>query len=181
MNPFPNFVAGADGYEVLPRGRYSCSMQDLREHFALGRPDEAVRLSHIADLRDYLSTLSSIGLAVDSVWVDGSFVSKKFNPGDIDCSPVVLGAASNPLPEELPDLDTKWIVPKDRWKYETVPGLGRSVRLDVYGFVMLPDSHPAASSSKAMRGHYDEFWQRCRGSGPMTAKGYLEVVLDGTA
>jgi hypothetical protein len=179
MRPFPEFVPGADGYEVLPRGRYRCSVNDLRNHFALGLPDEAIRLSHIADLIDYLGALASIGLALDSVWVDGSFVSRKINPGDIDCSPVVVGADSSPIPEEIPDLESKWIVPKDRWKYAEVPGIGRTVRLDVYGFVMLPDGHPAAMTGKAMRGHYDEFWQRSRGTGDTTAKGYLEVVLDG--
>lgn len=170
-------VRGADGYDVLPRGRHTCTLPQVKELFVADRPDAAWRGQLLDDFVAYLDVLRGLGLEVDSVWLDGSFISGKVNPGDIDMSPVIDAARSNPDAAALPDLEHRWIVPKDRWKREPVPGLGRTVRLDVYGFVKVPDEHLARDGYIALRGLWDDWWQRSRVTGQSLVKGYVEVVL----
>lgn len=173
----PDLQPGPDGHHALPRGRYTCSVDELVAAFVTGRPDEAHRAGLMADLRAYLGRLGDIGLVIDSVWVDGSFTSAKINPGDIDCSPVIDAAASNPAASETPYLVDRWIHPKDRWKHASVPGLGHTVALDVYGFAMVPDGTPGTATALAVRGHWDQFWQRSRTTGQAHVKGFVEVIF----
>lgn len=175
--PIPPLGPGPDGYDALPRGRHTCSMDEVVAHFVAGRPDSAHRAGLLADLHAYLGRLRDIGLVLDSVWLDGSFTSGKVNPQDIDCSPVVDAAASTPDPAEVPRLFDTWIHPKDRWKRTNVPGLGHTVALDVYGFAKLPDGLPGTDTSLVTRAHWDQFWQRSRSTGQAHVKGFVEVVF----
>ena len=175
--PLPPLIPGADGYEVLPRGRYTCTLDELVAVFVDGRTDHAHRVGLVDDLQAYLGRLADIGLVLDSLWVDGSFTTAKVNPGDIDCSPVVDAARSNPDPGLIPTLFDTWIHPKNRWKTENVPGLGHTVALDVYGFVMMPDGLPGTADALATRAHWDQFWQRSRLTGQAHVKGFVEVTF----
>lgn len=177
LMPLPALVPGPDGYDALPRGRHTCSMDDVIESFVAGRSDEAHRSALLADLQAYLGRLRDIGLVLDSLWLDGSFTSGKVNPQDIDCSPVVDAAVSNPDPSEIPRLFDVWIHPRDRWKRAGVPGLGHTVALDIYGFVKVPDGHPGTDASLATRAHWDQFWQRSRPTGQAHVKGFAEVIF----
>lgn len=145
--------------------------------FAYGRPDEGLRLSQLKDLGDYLSLLGSHGLQIASVLIDGSFTTDKTGPGDIDCSPIIDGAASTPSAEIRTSITENWITPKDRYKYTPVPGLGRTLSLDIYGVVRTPDDHPNHANSVAIENHWRSFWQFERGSQGRPTKGYAEVIL----
>lgn len=173
----PGLVPGLDGYDVLPRGRHTATLEDVHEHFVATRPDGARRKKLLDDFTDYVSLLGRLGLAVDCVWLDGSFISGKANPGDVDMTPVIDAVRSSPDPAILEDIEDVWITPKHRWKRTPVPGLGRAVELDVYGVVKVPDGHPAYSAYVASRGYWDDWWQRSRATGQALVKGYVEVVL----
>ncbi|GAA3816412.1 hypothetical protein GCM10022273_28960 [Cellulomonas soli] len=173
----PTLVPGADGYPVLPRGRYTVTMSDVRDNFVVARSDGAWRGQLMDDLERYIELLDRLGLALDSVWLDGSFISGKVTPGDIDCSPVIDAARSAPDPSITADLNDMWIAPRNRWKHEPVPGIGRTLNLDIYGIVKVPDAHPGHGTYAALRGHWDDWWQRSRATGETLAKGYVEVVL----
>lgn len=175
--PLPPLGPGPDAHDALPRGRHTCSWDEMVAAFVTGRPDAAHREGLLDDLRAYLGRLTDIGLVLDSIWVDGSFTSAKVNPSDIDCSPVVDAVASRPDPAEVPRLFDTWIHPKNRWKRANVPGLGHTVALDIYGFVVVPDGVPGSDTALVTRGFWDQFWQRSRTTGQAHVKGFVEVVF----
>lgn len=167
----PAWVPGPEGYDVLPVGVHRCLLGDVVSECAKGRPDELRRLGLLRDLTMYVQKLDAVGLAVEAVWLDGSFVSGKINPGDIDCSPIIDYAGSDPDPAELPGLWERWIHPRNRWKHEPVPGLGHTVGLDIYGFVSFPDPQESAD----VRAHWQRWWQTSRASTGDLDKGLVEV------
>ena len=72
---------------LLPVGTHDCSFEELREHFA-GLRSTRRRRDLAEALRRYLEEVRATGLAV-AVIVDGSFVTDKEDPGDIDLILVV--------------------------------------------------------------------------------------------
>lgn len=76
--PFPPL--NEDG--LLPPGIHDCSLQELGERFGtFHSTDRRPRLYE--KLQEYLTQVRSTGLVV-AVIVDGSFVTSKPDPGDID-------------------------------------------------------------------------------------------------
>ncbi|MFE4079118.1 DUF6932 family protein [Paenarthrobacter sp. YIM B13468] len=174
----PSFVEGAKGHQVLPAGAHILTWAELVDAFALGRPDEELRLSQLGDLRDYVRLLTAYGLSVASVIIDGSFASGKTGPGDIDCSPIIDGSASAPIAEIRNNITDNWIAPKGRYKRTPVPGLGRNVGLDIYGVVRIPVGHPNYAVGIENEKHWRKWWQCEEGSKGTVTKGYLEVLID---
>jgi len=72
---------------LLPVGTHDCSFEELRERFA-GLQSTRRRRDLAEALRRYLEEVRATGLAV-AVIVDGSFVTDKEDPGDVDLILVV--------------------------------------------------------------------------------------------
>lgn len=177
----PPLIPGNRGHNVLPAGCHPLTWHQLLQGFALGRPDEQLRLARLRDLGDYLRTLRSHGLVVSSVLVDGSFTTDKTGPGDIDCSPIIDGATSTPSPEIRDSITANWVSPGDKYKRTPVPGLGRTLGLDIFGVVRIPPDHPNHAAGRTNEAHWRNYWQFQRGSEGVASKGYVEVTLDDTA
>ncbi|WP_157788855.1 DUF6932 family protein [Rhodococcus rhodochrous] len=168
----PDFVAGPDGYSVLPPGRWTCTTDDFKARFVQGLPDAPRRKQIIEDLEEYQRQQQACGLVVTSYWIDGSFTSAKLNPGDIDVTAIIDGAASSPTGNAH-----HWINPGSQWKSIPHPDVGRTLLVDGFAVVKVPDGHPAMSDYQQMRGYWDDWWQRCRGTGEAESKGYVEVRM----
>ncbi|WP_216911295.1 DUF6932 family protein [Nocardia noduli] len=166
----PDFVDGHDGYQVLPPGRWPCTAEEFEKRFVSGLPDEPRRRQIFEDVEEYQRQQARRGLTILSYWIDGSFTSAKLNPGDIDVTAVVDGATSQPTSDWK-----DWFDPTDRWKSVVHPDVGRPLLVDGFGIMKLPDSHPAHRDYLLTRGYWDDWWQRCRGTGAATSKGYVEV------
>lgn len=166
----PDFVDGHDGYGILPPGRHTCTAQEFEDRFVSGLPDEPRRRQIFQDLEEYQVQQSRRGLSVISYWIDGSFTSAKLNPGDIDITAVVDSGTSQPAPDWQ-----DWFSPGDHWKVNIHPEVQRPLLVDGFGILKVPDEHPAAREYLELRGYWDDWWQRCRGTGPATSKGYVEV------
>ena len=69
-----------DGY--LPKGLHECSLDEIRERFGRFQRSDR-RLALFAKLRDYLKEVCSTP-TVSYVIVDGSFVTAKEEPNDVD-------------------------------------------------------------------------------------------------
>lgn len=167
----PDFIDGADGYRVLPPGRHPCSLDDFADRFAHERTTDRVRRQLILD--DFLTFRDQqlrCGLAIISYWIDGSFTSDKIDPGDIDITTVVDGPASAPI-DDFAD----WLNPKDRWKTLPHPRVGRTLLVDGYAVVKVPDNHPTCADYLRTRGYWDDWWQRSRATGEVERKGFVEV------
>jgi hypothetical protein len=76
--PIPDLtVAG-----LLPEGLYDCTMDEVDERFGrFNKSDRRIEL--VRQLRSYCSELKGISIA-GFIVVDGSFVTNKDEPGDID-------------------------------------------------------------------------------------------------
>ena len=68
---------------VLPEGVYGCREDHLRARFVEEFPDSKTRKVILAGFLDWRSHVAKIVHAATQ-WIDGSFVTSKLNPGDID-------------------------------------------------------------------------------------------------
>ncbi len=134
---------------VLPEGVHVCSLSDLKERFGrFDKSDKRVRLT--TQLVEYFDSLRQTGL-VSWVAIDGSYVTSKPDPGDIDL--IVVLKASHDFSSELrPDFYNALSKKRVRSKYA----------FDVF---VLPEDSPALSGQL-------EFFQKTRVGTP---KGILRV------
>lgn len=87
-----------DGY--LPPGVHECTVEEVEEAFGKFRTtDQRPRL--FEKLKQYLGELSRWGVAKEVV-IDGSFVTKKEAPTDVDL--IVVSPHDFALPAEMPPL-----------------------------------------------------------------------------
>jgi len=75
-------IPDLDAEGLLPAGVHDCTLDEVEERFGqFQRSDRRVRL--VAELRKYCAELRDVAIARFLV-VDGSFVTAKEEPGDID-------------------------------------------------------------------------------------------------
>lgn len=136
---------------LLPPGIHDCSLRELGERFGtFHSTDRRPRLYE--KLQEYLIQVRSTGLVV-AIIVNGSFVTSKPDPGDID---LILVLSSNQAPRaDLPPM-----------VYNVVSE--RLVRRR-YGFDVL-----VAREDAREYGRYVEFFQQVRGQ-PHLRKGVLRI------
>ncbi len=84
-----------DGY--LPLGIHDCSLQEVQNAFGLFRQSDH-RVKLFSRLQSYIQDLKSADI-VHQVYIDGSFVTSKPEPGDIDL--IAVTAADFTMPESL--------------------------------------------------------------------------------
>lgn len=68
---------------LLPPGLHDVSQTELDNHFLSAFAQSTTRPGLIVGLRRFLNALQPFGIHFE-VWVDGSFVTTKENPNDID-------------------------------------------------------------------------------------------------
>ncbi|HKV38318.1 MAG TPA: hypothetical protein VJX67_03830 [Blastocatellia bacterium] len=144
---------------VLPEGVHQCSLDEVESVFGRFRSTERRPLL-TAKLRAYISELRRLQLAV-AIVVDGSYVTSKSNPGDIDLI-LVLKTTLDPALEMVPS------------EYNV---LSKRMVKKRYGFDVLS----AADGSQAYRDLL-EFFSNVRPDDPEQAtnrrkKGLLKVEL----
>ncbi|WP_440915793.1 DUF6932 family protein [Crystallibacter degradans] len=171
-------VGGPGGHQVLPVGVHRIGMSHFLDNFVRGQPDERHRLGLMKDFIDYMQVLRGHGLHIDTCLVDGSFVTSKQYPADLDCTPLIDGGRSTPPAGILGSIHDHWVSPGSRYKKVPVPGLGRTVELDVYGIVRIPQEHRNHALGSKAEQKWEKFWQMSRGHGTDAVKGSVEVSLD---
>ena len=139
-----------DGF--LPEGVHECSLVELEERF--GRFQRSDRRSALfAKFVEYLGEVRASGLAT-FVIVDGSFVTAKPEPNDIDL--VLVLSAAHDLTAELRPFEYN--------------ALSRRMVRKRYGFDLL-----SARAGSQELDEYIEFFQQVRGD-PDRRKGLLKVL-----
>ena len=169
----------------LPPGRWPCTLTEVEETFVHGL--DPVRASHWNDFTNALDLLKTAA-PVSRVWLGGSFISGKEQPGDVDAvffvryKHVVIAQKD---PEKARILDAFTL----GHGFREVTGL----QVDTFVITWALDP-PGEGGNEAVgnyyfrRGQWDDFWERCR-SGAKNAppiepdayqrRGYLEVKIDG--
>lgn len=98
---------------LLPAGFHDFSEEMLENHFLSGFPGSATREKLIQGLQKYIKDLKSLKLPFE-LWIDGSFVTNKMNPNDIDLVVLIPEQVCNKLslPEKknLQLLLNNWLI-----------------------------------------------------------------------
>lgn len=177
----------------LPRGRYSCNLDEFEERFVTSETfvSSDTRSSIFADFLSAMNLLKEFSSElIESIWCGGGFTSAKPNPKDIDITVIVNSYAFNSLSESN-QLRLRKLLNKGGFK---------ELGLKVDGFFMTRDqiANPWLKGSEvseevtpylSKRGAWDDWWSRVRvygaeGQKPVVEdatprRGYVEVIIDG--
>ncbi|MGN2635818.1 DUF6932 family protein [Nocardia takedensis] len=178
----------------LPPGRYSCTLEEVEEHLVSGErfKSSSNRGALFGGLLRYLLDWGEVprktGVGdpiLRSVWMAGSFVSPKLEPGDLDLTVIIDGGTADamrgkPGSKAIRDLTQHRDGVKQRYGLEVFT-------LRWHPVVHLHQANPALSAAELAylsdRGRYDDWWQRCRldeadlpsVESCASRRGYLEV------
>jgi hypothetical protein len=149
---------------ILPPGRFTCSPRALHSRFVEAFPGSHSRAAIYREWRSHRAALRSLAPVLYQ-WIDGSFVTDKENPSDIDVVVFMDGEAFDRLP---------------KWKQNVVEELCNGKGSASYSHVdaQVAMSYASADIRRQLYERDRELWDRLwssrrRGSGDV--KGYLEV------
>ena len=92
----------------LPAGEYTISFDDLKQVFVDGFGTSYTRMRNWDGFNAFVKVLIDAGLKDLTIWVDGSFISNKENPNDIDF--VILMVGHDEIKENMRLLEKKIIL-----------------------------------------------------------------------
>ncbi|MGW8630085.1 DUF6932 family protein [Streptomyces sp. NPDC055793] len=192
----PSFAANG----FLPLGRYSVSL-DEAEAMLVSAPefqDSDTRQALWDGLHNYLDrflTLEDVHAdvmgghtLVHRLWLGGSFVSTKTDPGNVDAT-LLIDVRAERAVRGRPG--SKWLTTAFQSRDNMLRKFGVSpvrVGYQPVGHVFRPERFTAEERTYFMeRGVWDDWWQRCRlpcgtdrapsRESALPARGYLEVRL----
>lgn len=153
-------MAKSDSPALLPPGMHSLTLQDLHALAVAPFPQDARRSELFQKLSIWANAVKAAGVN-GTLWIDGSFLTEKVQPGDIDCvlwnpcwtSP---SAATEQAQQQLQRL----------FDHSTAEAL---YNLDFYLEVPSPDQVF----------HREAYWRGILGfcHDRVTAKGFAEITL----
>ena len=156
-------MLGTNG--LLVPGRHKVTAADFKATFVDAFPNSATRAPlHQRWLRHRAAILSHV--PVVSQWIDGSFVTDKENPGDIDLVTVMQASdfdALSSVAQSLLDSLLHGKATKAAWG------------MDSYAVFLVPVGHAAETAVQKAAERWHHEWSRVRGQ-PSATKGYLEVT-----
>ena len=172
------------GAGQLPVGRFRCDIAEIEQRF-VADPSLAASTTRSQIWTEWNTATAAIRSYVEvcAVWLSGSFLSGKVDPGDLDCVYIIEDA----LFDAAASADPTGAAFLDRVVRNTL-----GLQLDTFVLAWRPN--PLAGPRDARdydylwrRGYWDDFWQRLRsgakGAAPVRAdalprRGYAEVILD---
>lgn len=162
---------------VLPLGRYSCSLDDIRERYV---PDDDENRSAIWDgLLTVVNLVKETIGSVAELWIGGSFITSEENPHDID---VVFFFKE----DRIQSVDSRGAFLLNLLSGRYGSDLRISSYVDSYMIVVPPTEfeNDTKRGYTPWRGYWDQFWSKTRFEDDdkrwlYPAAGYLEVMIDG--
>lgn len=162
---------------VLPLGRYSCSLDDIRERYV---PDGDENRSSIWDgLLTVVNLVKETVGSIAELWIGGSFITSEEIPRDID---VVFFFKE----ECLKSVDSRGAFLLNRLSGSYGPDRKVNNLVDSYMMVVPPTEfeNDADRGYTPWRGYWDQFWSKTRFENDderwlYPAAGSLEVMIDG--
>lgn len=154
-------MLGANG--LLPTGLIQVTADQVHEHFVAHFDTSKSRQRLFDQWMLHRAAITSI-VPIQRQWLDGSFVTSKVNPGDIDVVTFVDGESVDALSDAqialLGDL-TDGHATRDRWG------------VDSFLVATYPEDHPERALSRKAEGSWRRLWTSVKGSS--LTKGFLEV------
>lgn len=147
-----------DYLRLLSPGKHSCSLDDIEQFAVVPFPLSSNRTRLFMHLRAWVEKLRSLGVTA-ILWIDGSFVTEKPEPNDIDC---VMWYPQTNLPLTA-ELQSQIQALFERSHLRTTYGL------DFY----------LAIPSDVERFHDEAYWKGLFGfqRDGATAKGFVEILI----
>lgn len=156
----------------MPPGLHPCTLADVQSGLVDRFPTSSSRRHILQGLQLYISDLESLGIS-GRLWLDGSFVTGKNHPGDVDLVPVVSFELLNRLSPAAQQLAPRLL----NGKKSTQP----KYKVDSYWVICAPASHPTYQSwVGAAHGWHNFFghtkqWPDANGTQIQLAKGMLDL------
>lgn len=162
---------------VLPLGRYSCSLDDIRIRYV---PDDDENRSAIWDgLLTVVNLVKETIGSIAELWIGGSFITSEENPHDID---VVFFFKE----DRIKSVDSRGAFLLNLLSGRYGSDLRISSYVDSYMIVVPPTEfeNDTKQGYTPWRGYWDQFWSKTRFEDDdkrwlYPAAGYLEVMIDG--
>ncbi len=82
MSPIPDFI---DKYH-LPPGEHECTLKEIEERFLVSEQRQKVW----KEFNSLIDRMGSLGISPNKVVIDGSFVTGRENPGDVDFGALIV-------------------------------------------------------------------------------------------
>jgi len=154
-----------DSNDYLPSGRHEATASEIKAALVDDFPKSATR-SHLYDQWQALREAIERVIPIEEQWLDGSFVTRKEDPGDIDLVSHLDGSAV----DNLSVADGMLLFGL----------LDRDLSRDVHGchsfpIVIYPDGHPDRPQYEAALQAFDSLFGHDRNG---NQKGYVEVVSE---
>lgn len=158
----------------LKPNKYEITFNEAREFFVDSFVESETRQRNWTGFCNFLQMLIDLGLTEMQVWVDGSFVTNKLNPNDIDCviyiKPEIINSISNENQENLYKKFSKQGNEKAHVEYFTDP----YILLDVTNTPCFP-GYKEWCDNKI---YWENWWGHDRNN---NEKGFLVLTIKGGA
>jgi hypothetical protein len=149
----------------LPPGRHRATVEEIKRTLVDAFPGSQSRAVIFEQWSMLLAAIERI-VSVEAQWIDGSFVTTKEDPGDVDILSHLAGEAL----EALDGVD--WTLLRG-----LIAGpLSRDLHLcDSYWVAIYPEGHPARGEYERALAYWDDWFGKDRAG---NAKGYVELERD---
>lgn len=152
-----------NGNGFLPTGLTNVSAEQVHAHFVVPFPTSTTRQPLYDQWLLHRQAIETL-IPIERQWLNGSYVTGKVDPGDIDVVTFIDGEALNALdaPRQALLADLMAGHPtRDRWGVD-------SFLVPTYA-----EGHPAHPAARKAEGSWRRIWTNVKGS--TLTKGYLEV------
>jgi len=156
----------ADGSSTLAPGRHLATADEILDALVDAFPNSTSRVPIYAQWQTLLEAIERM-IKVEEQWIDGSFVTKKENPGDID----LVSHVDGPTLEQLGPVDQMLL-------HGVLAGhQSRDLHLcDSFFIAIYPEGHPARPIYEQALSIWESIFGTDRGGDP---KGFVELQRDG--
>ena len=134
---------------LLVPGMHILTLEQLRRLCVEGFPLSSTRDRLMTNFEQAVSMLCDCALKCD-IWVNGSFLTEKINPGDIDFSVCSVGNAWTQDQERA----IRWLVMESY----------AALQCDAYYFALYPQDHPGYDRGMEWYTYWQETWGHAVGS-----------------
>jgi hypothetical protein len=151
---------------MLPPGRHAATVDEVHAAFVEPFAGSTSRASIFAGWTLHRESLRNL-IPGRAQWIDGSFVTGKVDPGDIDVVTLFDAAEFDVLPEWKRMLAHSLLVGPDNKKFWGV---------DSYPIPVVAPTDPRYATYAEAQEYWHDLWSQVRGL-DTRKKGYLEVAL----
>ena len=159
----------------LPPERYEMTFNEAKTFFVDTFPDSETRLENWNCFIEYVKNLITLGINDMQIWIDGSFVTDKINPNDIDCVLYISVKLLNSLNKQQQSILSNVLVPQKRETHELIK---QAFHTDPYLLLDVKDcpEHLNYHEIVKMKEYWEGWWGHDRQG---NAKGYIILSVKG--